>query len=177
MLFAAGELYALVGLEADRGSLAGARGYLLEAIALAEDLGAEMFLYFFRSDLAVLLMAEGDYDPAAPLLRSSLLLARRIGLRQELAGLLFGAACLAPHRRDLLQAARLHGAADVAIAGGLAGGNINWTEMEQGVRDEDQPRLRAAMPSEDFERAYEFGAGLTPQQAVELALGRKVLGA
>ena len=119
-------------------------------------------------------MAEGDFGPASPLLRASLLFARRIGLRQEVAGLLFGAACLATHQGDLLQAARLHGAADVAIASGLVGGNINWTQLEQGLREQDQARLLAAMPADEFERAYESGAGLAPQQAVELALGRRV---
>ncbi len=171
-LYATGELYSLAGLDILAESMEDARSRLEEAIALAEDLGAQLFLYFFRSDLGILLVADGDFERASGLLRHCLMVARRSGFTQELSGLLFGSACCATSQGDHLRAARLHGAADVAIAAAIEGRNISWTPMEDRLREADRGRLRSAMGEEAFVAICQEGAALTRQQAVDLALGR-----
>ena len=56
-----------------------ARAYLEEAITLAEELGADLMLYFLRGELSIVLLIEGRHAEAAPLVRRNLLAARRVG--------------------------------------------------------------------------------------------------
>jgi hypothetical protein len=171
-LLASAELYALAGIDLAEGSIGDARVRVAEAIALAEDLGAELFLYFYRSDLLVMLLADGEVAGAEALLRSCLQTARRIGLRLEMAGLLFGSACCATWHHDLRRASQLHGAADAAIAAAVAAGIVRWTPFEEALRSEDQARLRELMGDEGFEIDYRAGAALSGQQAADMAMGR-----
>ena len=52
-----------------------------------------MYLYFFREDLAILLLIDGKPAEAAPLVRRCLQVARRSGIRLDVCEVLFGAAC------------------------------------------------------------------------------------
>ena len=65
--------------------------------------------------------------------------------------------------------ARLHGAADQALA---ALGHI-IEPLEGRLRDLDCQRLRSAMGTEAFEAEYATGRILTPGQVVDLALGNR----
>jgi len=171
-LLASAELYSLSGLAVADGLIEQSRALIEEAIARAEDLGAELFLYFYRSDLGIHLVVGEDFVRAESMLRHCLLLARRIGLSQDLSSVLFGSACCATWRGDHHKAAQLHGAADVAIASGLTDGTIRWTAIEEQMRGQDQARLRHEMGAEDFELDHRLGQALSRQQAVDLALGR-----
>ncbi len=172
-LGAAGELHALSVLDFQAGRLEEGRARLQEALAIAEGLGDEMFLYLFRSDLAEVLLWEGRYEDAAPVVRCCLLVARRIGLGLDIAELLFAAACCTAWQADHLRAARLHGAADAAIDASVAIRRIKWVEVEQRLREREQGRLRALIGDVAFEQAYDVGARLSRAQALELALGRE----
>jgi tetratricopeptide (TPR) repeat protein len=171
-LFAAGELHTLYGLDLHAGLLDDARAHLDQAIALVEPLGDEVFSFFFRGDLGVLLLIEGRHEQAAPVIRHCLLVARRTGLRLEASEIIFGAACCATWQGDYLKAARLHGAADVDISTSLEVGTIMWSAAEQRLREDEHGRLRALMGDEHFDDGYRIGAGLSAIQAVELALSR-----
>src|SRR5271165_3759415 len=61
------ELHMLYAYDLADGRLTQARTHLDAAITAAESLGDELYLYFFREDLAVLLLIEGKPGQAAPL--------------------------------------------------------------------------------------------------------------
>jgi predicted ATPase/class 3 adenylate cyclase len=175
-LFAATELHQLYGLDMRAGRLEDARVHLTEAVATAERLGAKMFLYYMRTDLIILLLAEGKHAEAAPLTRRCLLEARRMGPHLDVCELLFGAACCAAWQEDHRRAARLFGAADTGMAAALAVGGISWAGLEQRLREQEQGALRRRIGAEAYEAGYRSGARLTRFQAVELALGRETPG-
>ena len=129
-----------------------------------------MYLYFFREDLAILLLIEGQPEDALPLVRRCLQVARRSGIRLDVCEVLFGAACCAAWQGDLLKAARLHGAADVRIGYALADGSITWSPIEEELRQAEQGKVRESLGQAAYGEAYRAGRGLSRQQAVDLAL-------
>jgi predicted ATPase/class 3 adenylate cyclase len=169
-LLAANELHMLYAYDLTDGRLTQARTHLDAAISAAESLGDELYLYFFREDLAVLLLIEGKPAQAAPLIRRCLQVARRSGIRLDVCEVLFGAACCAAWKADHAKAARLHGAADLRIRYALADGSISWSPLEEQLRTAEHGRLRAELGDELFDECYRQGATLSRQQAVELAL-------
>jgi len=169
-LLAANELHRLYALDLEEGALGKARQHLEAAIAAAERLGDEMYLYFFREDLAILLLIEGNPAGAVPLVRRCLQVARRSGIRLDVCEVLFGAACCAAWQHDELKAVQLHGAADVRIGYALADGSISWSPIEERLRVAEQARLREQLGEGQFSESYRLGAALSRQQAVELAL-------
>jgi len=169
-LLAANELHRLYGFDLAEGALGHARSHLEAAIAAAERLGDEMYLYFFREDLAILLLIEGKPAEAVPLVRRCLQVARRSGIRLDVCEVLFSAACCARWQDDSAKAARLHGAADVRIGYALADGSITWSAIEERLRVAEQARVRELLGEGEFGEAYREGAALSRQQAVELAL-------
>jgi len=173
---AAMEMHQLSALDVKVGRLEDARAHITEAIATAEKLGAEAFLYFMRTDFAILLLIEGRPEQAAPLIRRCLLMARRIGLHLDVSELLFGAACCAAWQGDHARAARLHGAAEKDLSAAIAVGSISLTDAELQLSEREQGSLRQILGDQAYEAAYRFGTGLSRAQAVDLALGREVSG-
>jgi len=168
-LLGAKELHTLYALDLRDGSLGQARLHLEQAIAAAEALGDEMYLYFFREDMAILLLVEGRPADALPLVRRCLQVSRRAGIRLDVCEVLFGAACCAAWQGDEQKAARLFGAADVRIGYALADGSITWSAIEEQLRTAEQRKLRKLMGDHEYTEAYHQGTRLSRQQAVELA--------
>ena len=171
-LFAASELHQLYGLDVYAGRLEDARARLTEAIATAEELGADVYLFYMRTDFGILLLIEGQHEEAVPVFRRCLLAARRFGQHLDISELLFGAACCIAWQGEHVKAARLHGAADADMSTALGVGAITWSGPEQQLREQEQSRLRRLMGDGAFDAAYRSGAGLSRSQAMELALGR-----
>ena len=169
-LLVANVLHHLYGLDLVTGELADANDYLEQAVTLAEQLGADLFLYFLRSDLGILRLIQERYADAVPLIRRSLQIARRTGMRIDTSQLVLGAACCATWQGDDDRAARLHGAADADLSRSIELGSIKWSAPEQGMREREQRKLRELMGDGPYEAAYRAGAQLTRAQAVELAL-------
>ena len=175
-MLAANEMHMIYGLDVQEGLLGDARAHMTEAIATAGKLGANIFLYFMRTDFAILLLIEGKHAEAAPVIRSCLLTARRIGLHLDVSELLFGAACTAAWQGDHPRAARLHGAAEKEMGVALEVGSISWSGPEQELREREQASLRRLMGDEAYEAGFGSGGGLSRSQAVDLALGREPVG-
>ena len=169
-LGAATQLHHLYGENLQAGRLAEAEGYLSQAIALAEPLGDEVFLFMFMMDRAVLLLITGRPAEAAPLVRRCLLVIRRLGLLFAVGEELMAAACVAGWRGQHETAARLHGAADAAIAREIAEHTISWSDAEQDLRQRTQDKLRMLLGEPEYQDAYQAGAGLPTIDAVALAL-------
>ncbi len=171
-MLAAGELHSLYGLDLHAGLIENAEAYLRQSISLAEQLGGELFLYFLRADLGLLLLIQGKHAEAVPVVRRCLLVARRIGMRIDASEVILGAACTASFQGDYPRAARLHGAADVDILAARQLRAINWSRAEQALREDEQGQLRELMGATAYADAYHAGSMLSPAQAVELALSR-----
>ena len=171
-LLAASELHHLYGLDLHAGLIENAAAYLHQAISLAEQIGGELFLYFMRADLGILLLIQDRPADAEPVIRRCLLVARRIGVRIDAAEVIFGAACCARWRGENEKAARLLGAADADMRTALALGTIGWSGPETELHDQEHALVRAALGAAEFEHSYEAGQRLTPAQAVEYALSR-----
>jgi predicted ATPase/class 3 adenylate cyclase len=171
-LLAALELYHLYGLNVHAGRLEEAHAHLSEAIATAEELGAEAYLFYMRTDFGILLLIEGQHEEAVPVIRRCLLAARRFGQHLDVSELLFAAACAAAWQGDHVKAARLHGAADTEMSTALGFGAITWSGPEQELREQEQSSLRQLMGDEAYDAAHRSGVGLSRSQAMELALGR-----
>jgi predicted ATPase/class 3 adenylate cyclase len=169
-LFAANELHMLYAFDMATGGVTEAGLHLEAAISAAESLGDEMYLYYFRQDLAILLLIEGRPEDAVPLVRRCLQVARRSGIRLDVCEVLFSAACCAAWQGDLLKSARLHGAADVRIGYALADGSITWSAIEEELRKAEQGKVRDVLGQAEYGDAYRQGASLSRQQAVALAL-------
>jgi predicted ATPase/class 3 adenylate cyclase len=169
-LLVADELHTLYVLDIAEGGIEEARLHLEAAIAAAESLGDEMYLYFFRQDLAVLLLLEDRPGDALRLVRRCLQVARRSGIRLDVCVVLFGAACCAAWQGDLPKAAQLHGAADVRIRYAIADGSISWQPLEDRLRVAEQGRVRELLGDVPFNVAYQQGERLSRLEAVELAL-------
>lgn len=166
------ELHSLSGLSLEVDQPAAARRYLEEAVNLASDIGAGFLLLGFRSDLGSVLLATGDVSRAADLFRSGLVLARRGGFRQQFCGQVFGAACCSTWQGDYVRAARLHGAADVAVAAGMQARSFGWTPTEDRLREAARAELRSRLDPDVLAAEYAVGMQLSPAEIVDLALGR-----
>jgi predicted ATPase/class 3 adenylate cyclase len=175
-LVAANTLHQLYGQELRAGLIDEASAHLEQALAIAERLGAELWVYVLRADLALVRLIQGRHEEAAPIARWCLMVARRVGVRVDASELLLAAACSAAWQGDHLRAARLHGAADADIAVALEIGTITLTPPEQELRDRAQAWLRAELGDAAYEQAYAAGATLSPADAVELALARGASG-
>jgi predicted ATPase/class 3 adenylate cyclase len=170
MLFVANELHSLSGIDLIAGRTAAACAALEQAIALVEELGDEVFLYGFRSDLSTMLLIDGQYDRAAPLLRQCLLVAHRTGMLLDVSQVIFGWACLAAWQGEQELAARLFGAADTDLRAAMADASIQWTEPEQKLTKREHAKLREQLGEVAFEAAFRSGTSLSRTAAVELAL-------
>jgi hypothetical protein len=82
---------------------------------------------------------------------------------------LIGVAMTGSGAAGMGRSARLHGAADEALA--VLGETIE--PLEGGLRDRDHQRLRSAMGAEAFNAEYAAGQALSSEQILALALGNR----
>jgi hypothetical protein len=170
-LLAAAELHSLYGVDLAAGELDSAHARVAAAIAAAERLGDQIFLFGFRSDFCLLLLMEGNYAKAQPLVRQCLLVARRTGMLLDVSQTLFAAACCGTWQGEHVTAAVLHGAADADMRTAQANMAITWTKPEQELEQREKARLRELMGSDRYEQEYLTGTKMSRHQAVQLALG------
>ena len=172
-LLAATELHMIYGIDLYAGQLDDAQSHLEEAVALAEPLGDEVHLYFFRSDLVMLRLIQARHAEAEPEVRRCLLAARRTGFAVGAAQAIFGAARCAACQADHDRPARLHGAADAAIEIAIGARTMMWSDIEENMRVREQAGLRELMGGARYDAAYRAGRLLSPADALELALSRE----
>jgi len=126
--------------------------------------------------LALLRLFQRRHAEAVPLVRTCLPVRRRLGPGVPGGELIFAAACCAAWEGDPDRAARLHGAGDKDIAASLENRSINWPDVEQQLREREQGKLQEQLGEAAYWDAYRSGAQLSPERALDLALGREPAG-
>jgi ATP/maltotriose-dependent transcriptional regulator MalT len=154
--------------ELSAGDLDAARGHLAESLDIARALNARSNMVYGTFNLGLAEYLGGAPDMAGAMFAESLDLARRAGMRSSIAYALIGLAMAGRGGADPGWSARLHGAADQALADlGHA-----LEPLEARLAGRDRERLRAAMGPGAFDAEYAAGRILDPAQVLD-ALGRK----
>jgi non-specific serine/threonine protein kinase len=140
--------------ELSAGGLDVARRHLAEALDIARALGARSDMVYGTVNLGLAEYLGGSPGAAEPLFAESLDLARRMGMKASMAYALIGLAMVGHGGAG--SAARLHGAADQALAD--LGETVD--PLEGRLAGLDRQRLRAAMGTETFDEEYGIGRAL-----------------
>ena len=152
----------LGSIELAAGDLDAARRHLHESLDIARVLNARDDTVYGTFNLGLAEYLGGSPGAAGALFAESLDLARRMGMKAHMAYALLGLAMAGQGGADPGWSARLHGAADRALADlGLA-----VEPLEARLGDLDRQRLRAAMGTEAFEAEYAAGHTVDPAQVL-----------
>ena len=147
------------------GDLDAARRHLVEALDIARALNNRDGIVYETFNLGLAEYLSGSPGAAEDLFAESLDLAQRTGMRVIVAYALLGMALAGHGSADPGQSARLHGAADQAMAD--LGNAVE--PLEGRLAERDRQRLRAVMGAEAFEAEYATGRTLDPAQVVHEA--------
>jgi len=142
-------------IELSAGDLHAARGHLAEALDVARTFNNRFDIVHGTFNLGLAEYLGGSPDTAEALCAESFDLGSRLGMKRQVAYALLGLA-MTGSGADPGRAARLHGAADQA----LADLGETFDPLEGRLADLDRQRLRASMGAEAFEAEYTAGRGL-----------------
>ena len=156
--------------ELSMGELGSAHAHLTESLGIFRALNDRDGVVYETFNLGLAEYLRGSPAAAEAYFAESLGLARRVQMKASTAYALLGLA-MAGSGADVDRSARLHGAADQALA--VLGETVE--PLEGGLRDLARQRLRAAMGDVAFEAGYAAGRALTPEEAFALALGDRGL--
>ena len=146
-----------------------------EVAAIAHDIGATRTYKMSMGNLAVGHAMRGEFDQAATYLNESLRWLRTAGAPPSWTGFAaLTASSVFRSRGDLVRAAELAGAA-ASLTPERESFQFRWAPAEIRWRDENREALRAAL-GEEFDPAFTRGAALSPEQAIDLASGRRAPG-
>jgi predicted ATPase/DNA-binding CsgD family transcriptional regulator len=148
------------------GDLDATRRHLAESLDIARALNARSDIVYQSFNLGLAEYLGGSKGTAESLFAESLDLARRMGMRSAAAYALIGLALADRGGADPGWSARLHGAADQALAD--LGHPLE--PLEARLADCDRQRLRAAMGAETFQAEYAAGRTLDLARVVHQAL-------
>jgi DNA-binding CsgD family transcriptional regulator/tetratricopeptide (TPR) repeat protein len=153
-------------IELSMGNVAAARSHLAESLAVFRGFNDRSGIVYQAFNLGLAEYLGGSLGPAEALFAESLDLAGRVGMKRHTAYALLGLALAGHGGADAAWSARLHGAADWALA------DLGETlePLEGRLAGRGRERLRAALGAEAFEAEYAAGRALDPAQVLA-ALG------
>jgi tetratricopeptide (TPR) repeat protein len=155
--------------ELSLGDLDSARRHLLESLDIARALNDQYGVVYETFNLGLAEYLNGSLSAAEALFAESLDLAARMRMTASTAYALIGLAIADNGRSGPGRSARLHGAADQALA--VLGETLE--PLEKGLCDLDRQRLRSAMGAEAFQAEYATGTSLTADEVLALAIGNQ----
>jgi predicted ATPase/class 3 adenylate cyclase len=156
-------------VELSLGDLDSARRHLLESLDIARALNDQYGVVYETFNLGLAEYLNGSLSAAEALFAESLDLATRMRMTASTAYALIGLAMADDNAARASRSARLHGAADQALA--ALGETLEPLEGE--LRDLHCQRLRSAMGAEAFEAEYATGKSLTAEEVLALAIGNQ----
>jgi predicted ATPase/DNA-binding CsgD family transcriptional regulator len=156
----------LGNFELSAGDLDAARGHLAEAVDIARGLNDRDGIMYQTFNLGLAEYLGGSLAAARALFAESLGLARHMGMKVNMAYALLGLALAGRGGADPGWSARMHGAADRALA------DLGRTlePLEGRLADVDRRRLRSAIGDGAFEADYAAGRTLDLARATHQAL-------
>lgn len=152
--------------ELSLGGLETARGHLVESLAIARELNDTYGMVYETFNLGLAEYLSGRPDATGDLFAESFDLARRAQMKAGTAYALIGLA-MAGSGTDPARSARLHGAADSALA--ALGETVE--ALEARLRNADLRRLRATLGAAAFDAEYAAGQALASEEILAYALG------
>jgi predicted ATPase/class 3 adenylate cyclase len=155
--------------ELSLGDLDGARTHLLESLDIARALNDQYGVVYNTFNLGLAEYLNGSLPAAEAFFTESLDLAVRMRMTASTAYALIGLAMANTSQARTSRSARLHGAADHALA--ELGETLE--PLERGLRDLDCQRLRAAMGNQAFDAEYTTGKSVTTDEVLTLAFGNQ----
>jgi predicted ATPase/class 3 adenylate cyclase len=153
--------------ELSLGDLDGARKHLHESLDIARALDDQYGVVYDTFNLGLAEYLNGSLNAAEALFTESLDLAARMRMTASTAYALIGLAMADTSGARTSRSARLHGAADQALA--ALGETLE--PLERGLCDRDRQRLRSTMGNKSFEAEYATGKSLPTDEVLALALG------
>ena len=142
-----------------------------EALASLRRIGSVGLIDSVRNNLASVLVAVGEYRAALALVDEALRNRRRLGGPFRPGDYLKVAACVASWTGDALTAAHLHGASD-AYTEDLVSRSTQWlATYEVHTERESLERIHEVLSEEAYQREYEVGRALSPEEIYEVVLG------
>ena len=162
-----GQVLGNLGLsELSAGDVDAARRHLAESLDIAREFNSRYDISFQTFNLGLAEYVGGSLAAAEALFAESLDVSWRTGMKSNTAYALIGLALTGRGGANPGWSARLHGAADQALA---SLGHV-LQALEEGLANLDRQRLRDAMGAEAFEAEYSAGRTLDLAQAVHQAL-------
>jgi predicted ATPase/class 3 adenylate cyclase len=152
--------------ELSLGELGRARGHLHESLDIARELDDGYGVVYETFNLGLAEYLTGSPGAAEALFAESFDLAGRVRMSAGTAYALMGLA-MAGSGHDPVRSARLHGAADQALA--ALGETVD--SLEARLRDADLERLRAAMGSAQFDVQHAAGRAMTSEEIADVIAG------
>jgi tetratricopeptide (TPR) repeat protein len=154
--------------ELSTGDLGPARSHLIESLDIARVLNDSYGVVYGAFNLGLAEYLGGSASAAEDLFTESFSLARRVMMKPGIAYALIGLA-IAGSDGDPGRAARLHGAAEAALA--ALGETVDPVEAR--LRERDCQRLRSVLGPEAFAAEYAAGKSLRSEEILVLALGQR----
>ena len=149
--------------ELSLGDLETARGHLLESLGIAREMNDPYGVVYETANLGLAECLMGAPDAATALFAESFDLASQVRMKVGIAYALIGLA-MAGSGTDPVRSARLHGAADEALA--ALGETVDSVEAR--LRDGDLQRLRSALGAAAFDAEYAVGRAMTSEEIAGL---------
>jgi predicted ATPase/class 3 adenylate cyclase len=149
--------------ELSLGDLETARGHLLESLDIAREMNDPYGVVYETANLGLAECLMGAPDTAAALFAESFELARQVRMKAGIAYALIGVA-MAGSSTDPVRSARLHGAADEALA--ALGETVDSVEAR--LRDADLQRLRSTLGAAAFDAEYAVGRAMRSEEIARL---------
>jgi tetratricopeptide (TPR) repeat protein len=156
-------------VELSLGDLDAARRHLLESLDIARALNDQYGVVYDTFNLGLAEYLNGSLGAAEALFAESLDLATRMRMTASTAYALIGLAMTDSSAARASRSARLHGAADQA----LAALSETLEPLEGELRDLHCQRLRSAMGADAFEAKYTTGKSLAADEVLALAIGNQ----
>jgi len=144
------------------GDLEAARTHMAEALDIARTINIRSSLVFDTQHLGLAEYLSANLAESQALFAESLDLARQAGMKVEVAYALLGLALASRDQAEPGRSARLHGAADQALADVAH----TWDPLERRLADQDRQRLQAILGDDAFAAEYAAGTALDPAQVL-----------
>jgi predicted ATPase/DNA-binding SARP family transcriptional activator len=153
-----------------QGDHEGARRSFKEGLALGRSIGDRLSICTALFNLAQLALAGGDYDAAFDRFAEGIAPSEELGDRGNIAYLLEGLGVVAGARGEAGRAARLLGASEALTSAiGLRG--HTYYQPDRALYERINGGVRATLGEAAFAAALDEGRAMSPEQAIEYALG------